>query len=167
MAINFKPLPVDAFPPQARPSIKQLNLMLRDLCGLEGTIRQPITGRRSDQTVVRRSEFQVDVSRITPSITEVVSGSSTVVGTPALTLGLVNAVGSTTTAVSINSAIAAFGTQVPAALAAAAATGSSAYAARGDHVHLFPPTLRSTANASTLTLTDDGTDQLQIGRAHV
>ena len=159
MAIQLRPLPPEVFNEEARPYIKHLNVVLRDLCALEGTIRDPLQARRSDLSIARRNQFQVAVSRITPSISDVVSGISTVVGTPALTLGTVNTVGSTTTALSINSAIALFGTQVPAALAATAATGSSAYASRGDHVHLFPPTLRSTANASTVELTDDATDQ--------
>jgi hypothetical protein len=146
-------------------------------------------GQRSDSSIVRQSDVQVDISRVTPDMTHVVSGSSTVVGAPNLTFGTANTVGSTTTAVSVNSSIALFGTGLPAglsasaiagtsafaaradhihagfglalpsALAAAAATGSSNFASRGDHVHLFPPTLRSTANASTLTLTDDATGQ--------
>ena len=163
MAIQLRPLPPEVFNEEARPYIKHLNVVLRDLCALEGTIRDPLQARRSDLSIARRNQFQVAVSRITPSISDVVSGISTVVGTPALTLGTVNTVGSTTTALSINSAIALFGTQVPSALAATAATGSSAYASRGDHVHLFPPTLRSTANASTLALTDDATDQTLTG----
>jgi hypothetical protein len=163
MAIQFHPLPPEVFDEKARPYIKRLNAELREVFGLEGAIRQPINAKRSDNTISRRASVQVDVSRITPSITNVVSGVSTVVGAPQFTLGTVNAVGSTTTAVAIDSSVALFGTQVPAALAATAATGTSAYAARGDHVHLFPPTLQSTANDSTLALTDDATDQTLAG----
>src|SRR3990167_9279105 len=185
MALQFHPLPAEIFDEKARPYIKRLNFELRDLFGLEGTIRQPITTRSSDLTIARRSELQVAVSRITPSIASVVSGVSTVVGTPALTLGTANTIGSTTSALSVNSAIAMFGTQAPLGLSLSAAVGTSAYAARADHVHagfdatvpaalgstaatgsvdfaprrdhvhLHPPILRSTANASTLTLTDD------------
>jgi hypothetical protein len=193
MAIQFHPLPPELFSDKARPYIKRLNAELREVFGLEGAIRQPINAKRSDNTISRRASFQVDVSRITPSISEVVSGVSTVVGTPALTFGTANTVGSTTTAVSINSAIALFGTQAPRGLSLSAAVGTSGHAARADHVHagfdatapgalgstaatgsvdfaarrdhqhLFPPTLRSTANASTLALTDDATDQTLTG----
>ena len=193
MALQFHPLPAEIFDEKARPYIKRLNFELRDLFGLEGTIRQPITTRSSDLTIARRSELQVAVSRITPSIASVVSGVSTVVGTPALTLGTANTIGSTATALSVNSAIAIFGTQAPIGLSLSAAVGTSTYAARADHVHagfdatvpaalgstaatgtvdfgarrdhvhLYPPILRSTANASTLTLTDDATDQTLTG----
>ena len=189
MALQFHPLPAEIFDEKARPYIKRLNFELRDLFGLEGTIRQPITTRSSDLTIARRSELQVAVSRITPSIASVVSGVSTVVGTPALTLGTANTIGSTATALSVNSAIAIFGTQAPIGLSLSAAVGTSTYAARADHVHagfdatvpaalgstaatgtvdfgarrdhvhLYPPILRSTANASLLTLTDDATNQ--------
>ena len=163
MAIQFHPLPTDVFPEAARPYIGRLNIELRDLFGLEGTIKQPIVSSRSDTSIRRRAEFQVAVSRITPSIASVVSGVSTVVATPALIFGLTNTVGVSTSAVSINSAIALFGLSLPSPLAATAVAGTSAFASRADHVHLFPPTLRSTANASTLTLTDDVTDQILTG----
>ena len=193
MALQFHPLPAEIFDEKARPYIKRLNFELRDLFGLEGTIRQPISTRSSDLTIARRSELQVAVSRITPSIASVVSGVSTVVGTPALTLGTANTIGSTTSALSVNSAIAMFGTQAPLGLSLSAAVGTSAYAARADHVHagfdatavgaigstaatgsidfsarrdhqhIYPIALRSTANASTLTLTDDATDQTLTG----
>ena len=163
MASPFPTLPREAFDEKVRPYIKRLNIWGREMSGLEGVIRQPISTRASDLTVTRRGEFQVAVSRITPSISSVVSGVSTVVGIPALVLGTVNTIGSTTSAVSTNSAIALFGTGLPAALASAAAVGTSAFSARADHAHIFPPTLRSTANASTLTLTDDATDQTLTG----
>lgn len=163
MATPFIPLPPEAFPEAARPSIERLNVFLLELSRLEGALRQPATPRRSDQSIARRSTVQVDISRITPSISEVVSGVSTVVGTPSLTLGTTNTVGSTTTAVSINSTIALFDTTAPSALGSTAATGSVSFGARRDHQHLFPPTLQSTANASTLTLTDDATDQTLTG----
>jgi len=163
MAIQFHPLPPEVFDAKARPYIKRLNTELREMFGLEGVIRQPIDSARSDNTISRRASVQVDVSRITPSISNVVSGVSTVVGTPSLTLSTSNVVGSTTTAVSINSTIALFDTTAPPALGSTAATGSVAFAARRDHQHIFPPTLRSTANASTLALTDDATDQTLTG----
>lgn len=163
MAIQFSELPPEVFPETARPYIGRFNRQMRDLFGLESVLRNPILARRSDNTIVRRSEAQVDVSRITPSIVQVVSGQSTVVGLPNLTLGTANTVGSTTTAVSVNSAIALFGVGLPAGLSSAAATGSSAFASRSDHVHLFPTSLRSTANASTLALTDDAVNQTLAG----
>ena len=158
MAIQLRPLPPEVFPEEARPYIKHLNVVLRDLCALEGTIRDPLQSRRSDLSIARRNTFQVAVSRITPSISEVVSGVSTVVGAPQLTFSTSNIVGSTTTAVSINSTIALFGTQVAADLASTATVGSSAYGARADHAHRFGPTLRSTANGATLTFADDTID---------
>lgn len=73
------------------------------------------------------------------------------------------ATGSATTFVQTDATIPLFDATVPAALAGTAATGSAAFAARRDHVHLFPTTLRSTANAATLALTDDGTNQTLTG----
>ena len=135
MALQFQPLPLEIFSEKQKPYIARLNSQLRDLFALEGVIRNPIESTRSDNTVVRGGEFQVDVSRITPSIASVVSGVSTVVGTPALTFGTANTVGSTTTAVSINSAIALFGTTAPSDVTGAASVGTGGWAARGDHVH--------------------------------
>lgn len=163
MALQFHPLPAELFPVNLQPFIARHNTELRELFGLEGVIRQPLSSRRSDSSIVRGGVVQVDVSRITPSIVQVISGQSTVVGTPALTLGTVNTIGSTTTAISINSAIALFGTGLPAALASSALAGTSAYAARADHVHLFPTSLQSAATASTLALTDDATNQKLTG----
>ena len=224
MAVRFHPLPAEVFPSEARPHILRLNRELGDLFGLEGVIRNPLSTRRSDETIARRNEVQVHVDRITPSVASVVSGVSTVVGLPALTLTTTNVTGTTTTALSVNSSIALFdattpaaigagagavgsaafsprrdhqhqvntgapafvfstsgavGTStnlvrsdaqlaifdatVPAALASAAYTVSAAFAARRDHVHLFPTTLRSSANASTLLLTDDATNQTLTG----
>lgn len=193
MALQFHPLPVELFPEETRPYLKRLNFELRDLFGLEGTIRQPITDRRSDLSVTRGGALQVHVDRITPSVASVVSGVSTVVGVPSLTLSTTNVVGSTTSAISTNSTIALFGTGLPAGLSASAIVGTSAFAARADHIHagfdatvpaaigssaatgtvdfaarrdhahLYPIAIRSTANASTLTLTDDATDQFITG----
>jgi hypothetical protein len=56
---------------------------------------------------------------------------------PALTLGTANSAGAALTAFATNSTIAAFDATVPAALGTAA-TGSAAFAARRDHVHLDP-----------------------------
>jgi hypothetical protein len=170
MAVTFHPLPTELFNEQLQPHIKRFNTELRDLFGLEGSIRQPVNARRSDLSISRKGAFQVDVSRITPSISSVVSGISTVVGTPGLTFGTSNVIGGTTTALSVSSTIALFGTQIPAALASSAAVGTSAFAARADHVHLFPTTLRSTANAATLTLTDDATNTIltnSLGSLHM
>ncbi len=65
MAIQFHELPVDAFPESVRPAIARFNRELRDLFALEGTIRRPLRTQRSDATVVRSSEIQVDASRVT------------------------------------------------------------------------------------------------------
>lgn len=65
MAVYFHPLPAEVFPADAQPSIKRLNHELRDLFGLEGTLRSatPPT-QRSDVTVVRNRQTQVDVTRV-------------------------------------------------------------------------------------------------------
>jgi len=78
---------------------------------------------------------------------------------PAFVLGTSASEGSSNNLSRVDSGIALFDVTAPADLAASAATGSAAFAARRDHVHLFPTALRATANASTLTLTDDATDQ--------
>lgn len=59
----------------------------------------------------------------------------TTLTTPAFTLGTANAAGDALTAVASNSTLLAFDTSVPAAVAAASATGSATVAARRDHVH--------------------------------
>lgn len=148
MAVQFHPLPTDVFQEDARPYIARLNRELRDLFGLEGVIRNPIATRRSDNSITRRSTVQVDVSRITPSITTVVSGSSTVVGTPSLTLGTVNTIGTTSSALSTNSTIALFGTQAPVGYSTAGAVGTSAFAARADFILPFPEALGTTSDRS-------------------
>jgi len=196
MAIRISPLPLDVFTDAARPFIARLNRELRDLSGLEGTISEPRQTRRSDDTIARREAVQVAVSRITPDMSLVVSGVSTVVGIPALTFGLTNTVGTTSSALSINSAIALFSTAIPPASdAGAAVAGLSAFASnlgtkyqistgvptigytesatglsgtattlmRTDATLVAPSFLRSTANGSTLALTDDGTDQTLTG----
>lgn len=163
MAVHWKPLPLDPFTPEQQPHIAALNQRLRDVFGLEGALRSPRTSRRSDKSVVRHDQPQVDVSRVTPAISQVVSGQSTVVGTPQLTLGTANTIGTTTTALSINSAIALFGIQAPLGDTGSAAIGTSAFAARADHRHQLSDTLLSTANATTLVLTDDGTQQTLTG----
>lgn len=140
MATHFQPLPLELFTAEQRPYIARLNHQLRELFALEGTIRQPIQSKRSDNSISRRAEVQVDVSRITPDMTQVISGSSTVTGVPALTLGLVNAVGTTTTAIAVDSSVALFGTATPSGISTAGAVGSSAFAARADHVHSYSAT---------------------------
>jgi hypothetical protein len=54
--------------------------------------------------------------------------------------------------------IALFDTSDPAAFAVSAAPGVIEFAARGDHAHIHPTLLQSSANKHTLTFTDDGTD---------
>lgn len=138
MAIQFHELPAEAFPKAAQPYIKRLNRELRELFALEGVLRQPIQAKRSDDTISRRAEVQVEISRITPSIMESVSGASSVIGVPALTLSTTNAVGTTNTVIAIDSTIALFGTAAPTGVSLTAAVGSSAFAARADHRHDHP-----------------------------
>ncbi|KKL79561.1 hypothetical protein LCGC14_2013610, partial [marine sediment metagenome] len=138
MAVRFHPLPPEVFSDEARPSIVRLNAELRDLFALEGTLRNPLTVQRSDSTVVRKSTDQVHITRITPEVVSVVSGITFGVGLPNLTFGLLNTAGTTSTAVSVDSAIKLFDTTAPADIATTAATGSAAFAARRDHVHDHP-----------------------------
>ena len=55
--------------------------------------------------------------------------------TPAFTLGTANAAGTTRSAVATDATLLAFDTTLPAAVAAASATGSAVVSARRDHVH--------------------------------
>lgn len=154
MAVQFHPLPLEIFEPKTRRFIARLNGELRDLFALEGVIRNPLSKSRSDSSIVRRDEVQVDVTRITPSITTVIQGSSTVVGAPNLTFSTVNLVGTTTTAIATDSTVAVFGTSTPVALGTAA-TGSQGKAARIDHVHPLTEALGTAADRTkTLTLAD-------------
>lgn len=158
MATPFIPLPSDAFPEAARPSIERLNVFLLELSRLEGTIRQPVRNRRSDLSVARRSVVQVDVSRITPSIASVVSGISTVVARPALTFGLTNTVGASTSAVSINSAIALFNANAPPAVdASAGIAGLSSTAANLGHRHQVSTAAPTVGYTTTAGLTGSAT----------
>lgn len=138
MAVQFHPLPDHLFSDEQRPYIQRLNRELRELFALEGVLRQPIQSSRSDATVARRAEVQVDVSRITPDIMPSIMGSSIVTGVPALTFGLVNAAGTTTTAIATDASLAIFGTATPTGVSLTAAVGSSAFAARADHRHDHP-----------------------------
>lgn len=158
MATQFHELPLEVFPKEARWYIARLNSELRQLFALEGALKNPREVNRSDATVVRGGDYQVAVSRIIPSITSVVSGSSTVVGTPALALGTSNVVGTTTTALSVNSAIALFGTQAALGSTYVGTVGTSAYAARADHRHANPCCLTIPGTTNTITLTDDPTE---------
>jgi len=163
MAVRFHPLPPHVFDEKARPYVSRLNRELRDLFDLEGTLATERTARSSDSSVVRRDTSQVHVTRITPSIAPAVSGVSTVVGIPALVFGTINAKGTTTTTVSTNSSIALFGTALPRPSASVAIVGTSSVAARGDHAHVLPVSLQSTASLTTITLTDDTTNQTLTG----
>jgi len=164
MAIHFHELPEHLFDKRLQPYIGRLNRELRDLFSLEGTIRQPISAAASSDLSIQRSEgYQVHVSRITPDVSLVVSGSSSIIGAPNFTFGTANAIGTTNTVVSVNSAIALFDTNPPENLSGTSSVGTAEFAARRDHVHLFPTSLRSTANASTLALTDDGSNQTLTG----
>lgn len=136
MAIVFHPLPVQVFPEPARPHIARLNTELRDLFTLEASLSaSQATVRRSDLSVTRRQEKQVHITRITPDVLPAVSGASSVIGVPALTLGTVNAIGTTNTVVSIDSSIAVFDTTTPEGVSTSSAVGTVAFAARRDHVH--------------------------------
>jgi hypothetical protein len=128
MSIQFSPLPLHLFEPKLRSHIELLNLTIRDLAGLEGVLTTPIddTGR-SDRSIIRKSSPQVSVTRLVPSITNIINGSSSAIGAPALTFSTTNAVGTTTTVISINSTL------------------------------KFPQALMALGTTSTLTLTDDGT----------
>jgi len=84
-------------------------------------------------------------------------------GAPNFTLGTSNAAGAAATHVLTDATIALFNDAgVPADLATAAADGTNAVASRNDHVHLFPTSLKSTANDFTLDLTDSGTRMLLL-----
>ncbi len=135
MALRFHPLPLDAFPDEARPALARMNAELRDLFALEGTLRNPLTIQRSDSTVVRKSTDQVHITRITPDIASVVAGVSSVIGVPNLTFSTANTVGTTNTVVSVDSALAIFDTTAPADVATSSAVGTAAFAARRDHAH--------------------------------
>lgn len=134
MAVRFHELPLDVFGEEARPFIARLNVELRELFALEGALANPLSTKRSDDTIARRDTEQVHVTRITPDVSTVVSGASTVVGTPALTFSTVNTVGSTTSAVSTNSTIALFGATATQQVGVSS-VGSGGWAARGDHSH--------------------------------
>lgn len=129
MSIQFSPLPLHLFDPKQRPHIELLNVTLRDLAGLEGVLTTPIedTGR-SDRSIIRKSSPSVSVTRLVPSITNIISGSSSAIGAPSLTFSTTNAVGTTTTVVSINSTL------------------------------KFPQAIMALGTALTLTLTDSATN---------
>jgi len=129
MAIQFSPLPLHLFEPRLRSHIELLNLTLRDLAGLEGTLTTPMTDtKRSDASIVRNATPQVSVTRLVPSITNIITGSSSAIGVPSLTFSTTNAVGTTNTVVSINSTI------------------------------KFPQAVMALGTTNTLTLTNDATN---------
>jgi hypothetical protein len=105
MAIRFHPLPPDVFPEAARPSIARLNMELRDLFGLEGTISDPRQVSRSDGSIVRRESESVALTRITPSIVSAVSGTSTAFATPTIGYGTAYAAGTGTNALRNNATL--------------------------------------------------------------
>lgn len=163
MAVRFHELPVSVFPAESRFYIERLNNELRDLFALEGTLKNPISDQRSDQSIVRQAGTQVDATRVT-NITTVVggsaSGASVTIGTPAFSFGTANGVGSTTTVVSINSSIALFGTALPHGVSFGPTTGTSQVAARGDHVHGFSfDTFAPTTTKGDLIVSDGATNQ--------
>lgn len=137
MALQFHPLPVTVFPDKAQPYIMRFNREIADLFGLEGTIKNPDSIRKSDLSIARQAGPQVALTRVTPTPAATAGGSGTtvVIGAPALTLGTVNTAGSTTTVIAINSAVKAFDTTLPAVVSTSSATGSAGVAARRDHVH--------------------------------
>ena len=138
MAVKFHPLPLDVFSAEVRPYIQRLNVELRDLFGLEGTISQPLSVNRSDLSIAQSGKKQVHVTRITPDIAQVVAGMSSSIGTPALIFGTVNTVGTTNTVVAVDSAVAIFDTTAPEGVSTGSAVGTAAFVARRDHVHQTP-----------------------------
>lgn len=65
MAVYFHDLPVERFPAETRPYIKRLNRQLRDLFGLEGTLKSSrSSSKRSDNTIARRYAQTVHVTRV-------------------------------------------------------------------------------------------------------
>jgi hypothetical protein len=94
------------------------------------------------------------------TLTDGGAGGSVTIGVsfaiPSIALGSAAAAGAASTPIRSDATIAAFDVTTPSALAAAAATGSAAFAARRDHVHIFPTTLQSTGTVTTLALTAAG-----------
>ncbi len=77
---------------------------------------------------------------------------------PAITLGTANVEGISPNPIRADATIVAFNDSVaPADLAAAANAGNDAFAARRNHVHLHPNTIRSVGTVATLVLTASGT----------
>ena len=140
MAVQFHPLPLSVFPKDAQPFVARFNREVADLFGLEGTIRNPDSTKKSDNSIARQSGPTVAITRITPSVSTVAgstAAANVTTGTPALTLGTVNTAGTTSTVISINSSIALFDVTVPAAVSTSSSVGSVAKAARRDHTHSF------------------------------
>jgi hypothetical protein len=138
MAIQFSPLPLHLFEPKLRSHIELLNLTLRDLAGLEASLTSPITNtKRSDKSIVLNATPQVSVTRLVPSITNIINGSSSAIGVPSLTFSTGNAIGTTNTVVSINStvkfpqAIMALGTALTLTLTDSATSGALLTASAG------------------------------------
>lgn len=75
MAIQFHTLPVHVFPKVAQPSIHRLNRELRDLFGLESTNSTQISTKRSDNSIAKKETKQVHISRITPTVTTLISST--------------------------------------------------------------------------------------------
>lgn len=166
MAIQFHELPAEVFSEAAQPYIKRLNRELRELFALEGVLRQPLRAKRSDNTISRRSEVQVEVSRITPDIMESISGASSIIGVPSLTLSTTNAVGTTNTVVAIDSTIALFGTATPSGISTAGAVGTSAFAARADHVHSYSAVFGTNSPTGVTLTTAVGTSDYMSRSDH-
>lgn len=100
---------------------------------------------------------------------DVIAGETSFVA-PDLTLGTSNAAGSGSSVLHHNATIALFDATAPKPLESAAVHGSTNFAADAGHVHEFPETLQSDANSSTLTLTDNGSNQTltgDLGRLHL
>lgn len=79
MALRFHPLPVTLFPRELQASVARLNRELADLFGLEGTLSTPAGTRRSDLSISRRGEQNVEADRIINLVT--VSGGTGSSGT--------------------------------------------------------------------------------------
>jgi hypothetical protein len=68
MAIRFQPLPLDVFPEEARRYIRGLNVFLREMSGLEGTLNKATSTKRSDSTIVRNESRTVEETRVGPQV---------------------------------------------------------------------------------------------------
>lgn len=165
-------------PSQTRNALQEVDLFLRDVA-MELSLNQPAADETASSSIKNAQYIVLALDGALNKERKLVANSPLVLtdfgpnanleldlsaaalyGPPAFTLTTANAEGSAATAVRTDASLAIFDATVPSDLASAAATGSAAFAARRDHVHVFPSTLRSTAATAgdTLALTSNGTD---------